>query len=146
MTALAEAIHIATTAHNHQTDKAGQPYILHCLRVMLAMKDDEGDRVAAVLHDVVEDSQDWALDDLSEFGADIVETLDALTRRDGEVYFDYINRLSENPRAVRVKLADLDDNMDLARLNSVSEADLQRREKYRKARAILLSVWVNAAA
>lgn len=141
MTPLTEAITIAAAAHDEQVDKAGQPYILHPLRVMGAMQT-EADRVAAVLHDVVEDSRDWQLSDFADFGPDLVESLDALTRREGEDYFHYINRLSENPRAVRVKLADLHDNMDLSRLTELSPADVTRMQRYRKARAILQSVRV----
>lgn len=139
MTTLSEAITIATTAHDGQTDKAGQPYILHPLRVMGAMKN-EPDRVAAVLHDVVEDSRDWQLSDFADFGPDLVEALDALTRRDGEDYFVYIDRLSKNPRAVRVKLADLNDNLDKSRLADIGAADVSRMQRYRKARAMLQSV------
>jgi len=139
MTALSEAITIATTAHDGQVDKAGQQYILHALRVMGSMRTDE-DRIAAVLHDVVEDSADWQLADLAGFGVDLIEAIDALTRRDGEDYFHYINRLSANPRAVRVKLADLRDNMDLNRLPELSAADVSRMQRYRKARSMLQSV------
>jgi (p)ppGpp synthase/HD superfamily hydrolase len=138
-TALTDAIATANTAHDGQTDKAGQPYILHCLRVMLAMKT-ELDRVVAVMHDVVEDSPDWQLSDLKGFGPDVTEALDALTRREGEDYFHYIERLSKNRRAVRVKLADLHDNLDHTRLTEVTSADVQRMQRYRKARAKLQSV------
>lgn len=139
MTPLNDAIAIAAEAHDGQTDKAGQPYILHPLRVMGAMKT-EPDRVVAVLHDVVEDSRDWQLSDLADFGPDIVEALDALTRRDGEDYFHYIERLSKNPRAVRVKLADLADNLDKSRLTIIGAADVSRMTRYRKARSMLQSV------
>lgn len=145
MTALAEAICTATIVHDYQTDKAGQPYILHCLRVMLAMRND-ADRIVAVLHDVVEDSADWQLSDLADFGPDVVEALDALTRREGEDYFAYIDRLKLCPQAVRVKLADLHDNLDRSRLTEFGSADLQRMAKYRKARSILQSVVAPVAA
>jgi (p)ppGpp synthase/HD superfamily hydrolase len=138
-TALSEAITIATAAHDGQVDKAGQPYILHPLRVMGAMTTDL-DRIAAVLHDVVEDSEDWQLSDLTAFGSDIVEAIDALTRREGEDYFHYIMRLAHNPRAVRVKLADLRDNMDTKRLGELSAADVSRMRRYRKAREMLQTV------
>lgn len=138
-TALTEAITIAAAAHDGQTDKAGQPYILHCLRVMLAMKSDT-DRIAAVLHDVLEDATDWQISDLGDFGPDVAEALDALTRREGEDYFHYIDRVAANPRAVRVKLADLHDNLDPARIPNPNAADVSRARKYRKARSILQSV------
>lgn len=142
---LTEAIMIAAQAHDGQKDRAGQPYILHCLRVMLAMNT-EADRIAAVLHDVVEDSPDWQAGDLRDFGPDVTEAVDALTRREGEDYFVYIKRLSENPRAVRVKLADLRDNLDPDRLPNPGAADVARAQKYRKARAILQSAASPAAA
>lgn len=138
MTALAEAITIAATAHDGQTDKAGQPYILHCLRVMLEMEND-ADRIVAVLHDVVEDSRDWQMTDLFGFGPGAIEALDALTRREGEDYFEYIDRLKLVPQAVRVKLADLRDNLDPARIANPTAADIARSRKYRKARAILVN-------
>lgn len=143
MTALTEAIVIAATAHDGQVDKAGQPYILHALRVMAAMFSDH-DRVVAVLHDVVEDSPDWQLADLAEFGPGVVEALDALTRRDGETYDDYVNRVSLNACATRVKLADLRDNLDLTRLPEPNDVDVARCVKYRRARAILQSSLVAA--
>lgn len=136
MTPLSEAISIAVKAHDGQVDKAGQPYILHCLRVMLAMSTDE-DRIVAVLHDVVEDT-DLTLDDLRGFGPEAVEALDALTRRKRELYLAYIERLSANPQAVRVKMIDLDDNSDLGRLRIVTAEDFRRVERYREAQGRLM--------
>lgn len=66
MANLEKAILIATKAHEGQKDKAGKPYILHPLRVMLRMKTTK-DMMAAILHDVVEDT-DVTLDDLREHG------------------------------------------------------------------------------
>ena len=131
-TALSEAISIAVTVHDGQVDKAGQPYILHPLRVMLAMGNDT-DRIAAVLHDVVEDNRDWQLADLAGFGPDIVAAIDALTRREAEPYPDYIERLSGNEIAHRVKLADLRDNLDPSRLGIYTPADRLRVKKYEDA-------------
>lgn len=104
------AIEIAIEAHAGQRDRAGQPYILHPLRVMLA-QDDDASRVVAVLHDVVEDS-DWTPDDLRRegFPEGIIVALDALTRREGEPYMDYIDRAGANQTAREVKIADLRDN------------------------------------
>lgn len=145
MLMLSEAIQIAVTAHDGQLDKGGQPYILHVMRVMLAMNNNL-DRIVAVLHDVVEDSRDWQVEDLLAFGPDIVSALDTLTRREGENYEDYINRVSENAVATRVKLADLRDNLDLSRLPETTDADVARCLKYRRARAVLQSAVLPTAA
>lgn len=130
---LAEAISLAAMAHGGQTDKAGEPYILHPLRVMLACATLET-RIAAVLHDAVEDT-DLALSDLARFGDQVVGAVDALTHREGEAYFDYIARAKENPIACEVKRADLWDNY----LNPERQATLrpELRDRYAKAWAML---------
>lgn len=137
MNKLDEAIILATQAHADQVDKGGAPYILHPLRVMMAMTTEQ-ERIVAVLHDVVEDS-DYALSDLAaEFGWDVYDAVDALTRRDGETYEAFIKRCAQNPIARRVKLADLADNMDLSRLGREPTPDDQRRfDRYNNARVHL---------
>lgn len=102
---LSEAIKLAATVHANQVDKNGEPYILHPLRVMLAQAG-EVERVAAVLHDVVEDGDILAL-----FGEDVHAAVFALTRQEGEDYFDYVQRAGVNPVSRAVKLADLRDNL-----------------------------------
>jgi len=126
---LEHAIILATQAHEGQVDKAGQPYILHPLRVMLAQKDDKH-RIVGVLHDVVEDTYItmWAID--HEFGEPIARAVDALTRRDGESYDAYLSRVALNPIAAAVKIADIRDNMDPSRGVPVNP-------KYAKALAFL---------
>ncbi len=130
---LDKAIRIAAIAHEGQTDKAGQPYIMHPLRVMFSRKD-EIERICAVLHDVIEDT-DISLADLRNegFSQDVLTALDALTKRTGENYEDFIERVIENNIACNVKLADLTDNMDLSRISNPTEEDFKRIEKYRKA-------------
>jgi len=119
----------------HKPDKGGAPYVLHPLRVMLAMDTDEERRVA-VLHDVVEDSS-VSLDELRSRGHSEVEVraLDALTRRkdSDESYEAFIDRLLPNALARKVKLADLTDNMDVRRLAKVDGEDCERLEKYLRA-------------
>lgn len=130
---LDNAIKLATDAHAGQIDKGGQPYILHPLRIMLAMKTDE-ERIVAVLHDVVEDTAVSA-DDLywvHGFKMDIVKPVCLLTRTKGENYFDYIERLSVNPIARAVKIADLRDNLCPTRALTGSKAET-REQKYRLA-------------
>jgi (p)ppGpp synthase/HD superfamily hydrolase len=133
MSSLEKAIQIAVQAHHGQKDKYGDPYILHPLRMMCSLED-ENARVVAVLHDVVEDT-DWSFDDLKKegFGAEILDALDCVTRRDEESYEDFVNRSASNPLARRVKLADLKDNMDVRRMREVKAKDVERFEKYLRA-------------
>lgn len=133
MPSIENAIALAIKAHYGQVDKAGNPYILHVLRVMLAL-DTETEMIAGVLHDVVEDSG-YSLSDLKKTGFpdEIITTLDCLTKRDSENYKDYIERIKPNPVAMRVKLADLEDNMDINRLSNPCKEDISRFEKYKKA-------------
>jgi (p)ppGpp synthase/HD superfamily hydrolase len=130
---LEDAIELAVKAHRGQKDKYGRPYILHPLSLMLKMESDE-QMTAAVLHDVVEDTS-VTLEDLKRegFGPRILEAVDSLSRREGESYEDYIERLSGNPAAVKVKLADLEHNMLLTRMPDISEADIPRLARYLRA-------------
>lgn len=147
MNLLEKAIAIAVGAHRNQKDKAGAPYILHPLRIMLQMKSDE-ERIAAVLHDVVEDS-DWTLEELKEegFPGAIIAAVDCLTRRAGESYTAFVKRAGKNPLARKVKRADLVDNLDIMRMKRLSEKDRQRLNRYLNALKTLDSGtegWVKA--
>lgn len=137
---LSRAIKIATEAHDGQLDKGGAPYILHPLRVMLAVQGDR-ERIAAVLHDVAEDCPEWPLWRLQAepFSGAVCDALDALTRRAGEDYRAFIDRCAADPIARVVKLADLKDNMDLTRIDHPTEKDAQRVRRYVDASMILLS-------
>lgn len=130
---LEDAIEIAVAAHRGQTDKAGQPYVLHPLRLMAQMRT-APEQIVAVLHDVVEDS-DWTLDRLRErgFSDEIVAAIDGLTRRDGESYEAFIERAATHPVARRVKLADVEDNLDVRRLAKITDTDRERLDRYRRA-------------
>lgn len=130
---LAKAIRIAATVHEAQVDKGLRPYILHSLRVMFAQSDDTA-RICAVLHDVVEDSG-VSIDDLRAegFAEEVLSTLATLTKRKGEAYEDYIGRVLESELACRVKLADLQDNMDLSRIANPTEDNYRNLEKYKRA-------------
>lgn len=123
---LARAIEIAATAHRHKTDKGGAAYILHPLRVMLRMTGEE-EMMAAVLHDVIEDSP-WTLGQLEAegFPPEVRDAVDALTRREGESYADFITRAAANPMARRIKLADLEDNLDAKRLQHIGPDEIER--------------------
>ena len=127
------AIGLACKAHAGQLDKAGQPYILHPLRLMLKFAG-EPERIVAVLHDVVEDGG-ITLAELEQLGvpSSAVEAIDALTKRFGESYEDFILRLSVNGLARKIKIEDIKDNLDMSRLASLNEEDVQRIKKYHKA-------------
>ena len=130
---LEDAISIAAQAHKNQKDKSKTPYILHPLRIMMRMTS-EAAMTAGVLHDVVEDSE-WTLEQLRErgFSGEVLTAVDCLTHRDGENYADYIERVKSNEIARRVKLADLEDNMNVQRINrDLTERDFKRLEKYHK--------------
>jgi (p)ppGpp synthase/HD superfamily hydrolase len=137
MANLEEAIGIAAQAHRGQRDRAGAPYILHPLRMMLALRTDD-ERMAAVLHDVVEDT-DWTLDALRErgFSEQVVTAVDHLTRREGETYEAFVLRAAADPVARRVKVADLEDNMDVRRMGTLSADDAERLTKYHRAWRLL---------
>ena len=111
--------------------------ILHPLRLMLAVEGDNV-RIAAVLHDVVEDT-DTSLDDLraAGFSAEVLEAVALLTHAKEEEHFAYVRRLAANPIARHVKRADLRDNMDLTRIPTPHEKDHVRIRKYGEALAIL---------
>lgn len=133
---LNDAIALAATAHAGQVDKAGQPYILHCLRVMLQM-DNEEDRIVAVLHDVVEDTKETFKSLLTRgVPTGLVQDIRTLTKRKGEPYDDYIGRtVIVGGRCARVKIADLTDNMDIDRFGEhVTIEDFERCIKYSCAR------------
>jgi hypothetical protein len=137
MSTLERAIAIATRAHEGATDKGGHPYILHPLRVMLAVESMD-ERLAAVLHDVLEDTA-WTLAQLREegFSETVIQALEALTKQQGEDYMTFVLRAGTNPLAKTVKLADLADNMDLSRIPHPTEEDFERYLKYREAFEVL---------
>jgi (p)ppGpp synthase/HD superfamily hydrolase len=134
---LERAIRLAVQAHAGQTDKAGAPYILHPLRVMLKLQA-ATEMITGVLHDVLEDTP-WTEADLRRegFAEEILAALDCLTRRPGESYDDFITRVAGNPLARKVKLADLEDNLNLERLAMITESDRARLSRYQQARKIL---------
>jgi (p)ppGpp synthase/HD superfamily hydrolase len=137
MSTLERAITIAAQAHAGQVDKAGAPYVLHPLRVMLRMNTDE-ERMVAVLHDVIEDS-DWTLDRLRAegFPEAVLEAIESVSRRPEETYEESVLRAGRSTIGRRVKLADLEDNSDLSRIAQPTETDRARIEKYRRAIALL---------
>ena len=138
MATLERAIAIAAAAHAGQVDKAGQPYILHPLRVMLRVHTPE-ERMAAVLHDVVEDTN-VTLEQLAAegFSEAVLAAVEALTKQPGESRMDAASRAVKNGVARTVKLADNAENMDLSRIASPTEKDFARLKEYESVRALLL--------
>jgi len=130
---LERAIELGIDAYAGQTDKAGETYIRHPLRVMGEM-DSETERIVAILHDVIEDSEYTLTEIEAEFDREIREAIDALTKRDGEDYLDdFIPRAATNDIARKVKRADIEDNMDLTRLDDLNEQILAKQAVYHQA-------------
>lgn len=130
------AINIAVNAHSGQVDKADQPYILHPLRVMFAL-DNEKDKIVGVLHDVIEDTNityEYLISNGFGGEIEILEALRSVTRKENETYKEFINRVALNPIGKRVKLADLQDNMDISRIPNPTEKDYFRMKKYKEAK------------
>ncbi len=144
MATLEQAIVIAAKAHTGQVDKAGAPYILHPLRVMLSLDSPE-DKIVGVLHDVVEDSP-TTFEDLraAGFSETTIQALASVTRRPDEAYLTFVARAAADPIGRRVKLADLRDNTDRSRIPNPSAKDYARLERYRQAIRLLEETAPNA--
>jgi len=130
---LERAITIAVRAHRGQRDFSGEPYVMHPIRVMLRVETVQ-QRIVAILHDVVEDT-DCTMEDLRRqgFPEKLLKALDCVTKREGEDYEDFVKRSASDPIARRVKIADLEDNMDVRRRLKVKEKDARKLAKYLKA-------------
>ena len=128
-----KAMQIAYEKHKNQVDKSGVPYIFNPIHVAEQM-DDEKSTIVALLHDVVEDT-DVTIDNLLNegFTEEIVSAIKDMTKLKNEDYFEYLCRVKNNNISKKVKLADLRHNSDLSRLNIITDEDLKRIEKYRKA-------------
>jgi (p)ppGpp synthase/HD superfamily hydrolase len=145
MATLEKAISIALEAHAGILDKSAAPYILHPLRIMLQMKTQE-EMIVAVLHDVIEDS-DYTLARLREIGFSetIVDALESVTRKQEESYEEYILRAGSNDLGRKIKYADLLDNLDISRIQKLTDRDLSRIQRYHHALEILTGVRSPAA-
>lgn len=152
MTRLEKAIELALRWHAGQKDKAGAPYILHCLRVMLRL-DTEEERIVGILHDTIEDAPEAAPGAAvtpaeerieiirTEFGDEILADVLSVTLLPGEDYLGaYIPRARSRPRSKRAKLADIEDNLDRRRIPHPTEKDFRRWDKYLKAKGLLLGL------
>mgnify|MGYP003513490717 FL=1 len=132
MSSLERSIEIAVTAHKEQVDKASKPYILHPLRLMFKMQS-ENEMIAAVLHDVVEDT-DWTIEKLvtEGFDDDVITAVNLLTHDRKVPYKKYIEAIKSNKIALKVKLADLEDNLDIKRIAHPKFRDYARLAEYLK--------------
>jgi (p)ppGpp synthase/HD superfamily hydrolase len=130
---ISKIIDFIVDKHNGQVDKSGKPYVLHPITVALNCES-ESAKIVALLHDVIEDT-DATKEDLIELGLS-KEEIDAvllLSKPKKEDYLHYVKRVAENPIAREVKIQDLKHNMDLSRLSVITEKDIQRVERYKKA-------------
>lgn len=133
MSLIEQSLAIALRAYAGKTDKAGCAYILHPLRLMAKMSN-ETEMSVALLHDVIEDSDITAEQLLAEsIPPEVVTAVLCLTKQTGETYQDFVLRAKQNPIARKVKLADIEDNINVLRLTSLSKADLDRVAKYHAA-------------
>ena len=132
-----KALKISFNAHKDQVDKSGMPYVYHPFHLAEQMND-EYSTCVALLHDVVEDT-DISLDDLTSegFPAEVIDALTLMTHDDKVPYMDYVRKIKTNPIATKVKLADLEHNSDLSRLDLVDDVALERADKYRRAISLL---------
>lgn len=139
---LAQAIELAAARHNGQFDRAGKPYILHCLAVMKAVEPSGYNAaITAVLHDIVEDTDVTIAEVTKWFGKEIGQAVDAITKRKDEGYHEYLKRVKANKIARLVKIADLRHNSDLSRMTWRTKAsDYQRVAKYAMAHSFLTDV------
>ena len=133
MNIIEKSLEIALKAYAGQTDKAGETYILHPLRLMARMETEE-EKSVALLHDVIEDS-DYTAEDLINNGipTNVVDAVLSLTKQNGENYEKFIERVLKNKLASKIKIVDIEDNINILRLNSINNKDLERIAKYHKA-------------
>ena len=127
---LLHAMHVAINAHGKQLDRNGQPYIGHCFRVMAAGQTLE-EKIVGVLHDILEDTAFTIISLSAEgFCEEIIDAVHTLSKLENEDYDHYIRRVMRNDLAIRVKLNDLTDNMDLTRLKMLTDDDVTRMQRY----------------
>lgn len=132
-----KAINIAYNAHMGQNDRFGIPYIFHPFHLAESMET-EDECIAAILHDVVEDTNVTFEELEKEFSSTVIDALKLLTHDKSVPYDEYILNLKDNPIAKKVKLADLMHNSDVTRLEHLAPKDISRNQKYENAIKILL--------
>jgi (p)ppGpp synthase/HD superfamily hydrolase len=134
-----KALKVCFEAHKEQVDKSGMPYVFHPFHLAEQMTD-EYTTVCALLHDVIEDT-DYTWQDLQKMGFphEILEALRLLTHEESVPYMEYVQKITKNPIAIKVKIADLRHNSDLSRLDTIDEPAIARTQKYQKALDFLLT-------
>lgn len=134
MEKLALAISITAKAFENVLDKGGQPYILHCLRVMNNVQGDECVKCGAVMHDLVEDT-DWTFERLTALGFSekTIRLLHLVTHEKTTSYEDYIKAIAIDKEATEIKKKDLEDNCNITRIKGLRKKDFDRLEKYHRA-------------
>lgn len=135
---LERAIQIAVEAHAGAKDRGGKAYILHPISVMMRCETDE-EKIVAILHDVVEDT-DWTFDALRQegFTDTIIEALKTVTKHsEDEDYDEFVQRSLKNEIGRKVKIADLRENLDVTRIGELTDKDLERINKYKRALKVL---------
>ena len=132
-----KALRLCFEAHKNQIDKSGMPYVFHPFHLAEQMKDEQT-TIVALLHDVIEDT-DYTFDDLKTIGFDdvIIDALKLMTHDESVPYMAYVTEIKTNPIARAVKLADLQHNSDLSRLDVIDERALERKDKYIEAIKLL---------
>ena len=138
---LERAIQIAAEAHAGVKDKGGKAYILHPISVMMRCETDE-EKIVAILHDVVEDT-DWTFEALREegFTETIIEALKTVTKHsEDEDYDEFIQRSLKNEIGRKVKIADLRENLDVTRIGQLTDKDIARINKYKRALSVLTKI------
>ena len=130
---LSNMLLLATNAHDGQFDKAGKPYILHCLKVMHYLKSEDEELMCIALgHDLVEDTEVTYRVLYNDYGFSdrVIEGIRALTKQRGQTYDEYKEQVFANKDAMRVKMCDLRHNSDIRRLKGITEKDVARIAKY----------------
>ena len=129
MPTLDDAILLAVQAHKGTTDRYGAPFILHVLRVMMRLES-ETEKTVGMLHDVVEKTP-FTFETLRAAGysEEVLQALDCVTRRQDETYEEFVDRAFANPIAKRVKIADLEDNIDTRRMRELPSEDAERLDR-----------------
>lgn len=136
---LLHAISVAARAYEGRTDRQGEPYVAHAMRVMLDVEGDEA-RTVAILHDVLEWGSITAQQLVGEgFPPRVMRAIDAMTRRDEEPLKTWMARIQGDELALEVKRADLRDNAQQWRLDSMPDAATRERmlRKYRRSAELL---------
>ena len=133
-----KAIKLMFEKHKDQVDKSGMPYVFHPFHLAEQM-DDEETTITALLHDIVEDTN-TTFEDLRKLGFsdNVINALKLMTHDKNIDYFEYVKNISKNPIARKVKIKDLEHNMDTSRLDEVTDKDLERVKKYKKCYKYLL--------